>query len=600
MANYPDPWVDDGKMWCYYNVTTTSGATSLLYSTNNISSMEVDGESVTVAKTYTFDSEGEHLVKYGLTNNTRISVTDSGDHAPFRSVTTLKRCYLPDTITSIGNYCFYSSTNLTFVRIPSGVTIISISAFYNCTSLVLEELALPSLSSIGQAALQNTKIKKITNLGLITSIPNSAIRSISTLTDLVLPVTLTSLAEASIYGNSALKRVICYAATPPSRSSNVFNGSTLEYIKVPLASVNTYKSSSAWSSYASKILPIWENKLLNVDHLADGRWRRRLMIGASTPGRPYPDGAIPAEILFSDGNGGFVDSGIIPLASMSYEVYIRWGFNGTQYPFGYYISGVRYVPIGGTTSSMEVQYGTYYTVSSSSRQNFSTYIHRISITKAGAVIETYDLERNLLATETVTFSGSDVNFSKTFGILGRKSGDSSSASAYSGVGYMKVYGDSNFGSLIADLRPMYYQNGWGYWDAKNAVFKPATSTIFGFGSYWNSEGFMCSYFQNSTGSSYALVNRRWCAVSPYYEMPSSCSTVRIHLSSSASTNYQICFFNSSYSCTSNVNYNSVDKQVSVPSGTAYYRITVNPGAINDCYVYDVTNSEYIWKGINVQ
>ena len=256
---YPDPYIEDGKVWAYYNVTTTGSATSLLYSTNNIASMEVDGVSVTVAKTYTFSTEGEHLVKYSLTDNTIFGALNTGDRAAFRSVTTIKRCYLPETIKTLGNYQFASASNVEYVKFPSQLEVLGQNCFYSCSNLVITNLLLPSLTTLGSGCFQNCgKIVKISNLGVITTVSSSALRAMGALTDLILPSTLTSLADASIFSCGALKRVVCYATTPPSRYSNVFSQSSLEYIKVPANSVSAYKAASDWSSYASIIQAISE------------------------------------------------------------------------------------------------------------------------------------------------------------------------------------------------------------------------------------------------------------------------------------------------------------------------------------------------------
>ena len=251
---YPDPWVDDGKVWCYYDVTTTESATALLNNSTTFSAMEVDGVSVPLATSFTFSSIGEHLIKFTLSNNTVLGDTGSGT---FRSRPRLKRIYMPDTVVTVNRLCFYQNSGVTFIRFSPNVETLGEQACYQCTALS-QKINLPELKTLGTGAFNTTRITKILSLGEITSLLNSTLRSISTLTDLVLPATLTSLADASVYYCSALKRVICYAVTPPSRVSNVFAYCSLEYIKVPSESVQAYKESSYWSSYANIIQAIQE------------------------------------------------------------------------------------------------------------------------------------------------------------------------------------------------------------------------------------------------------------------------------------------------------------------------------------------------------
>ena len=56
-------------------------------------------------------------------------------------------------------------------------------------------------------------------------------------------------------GCSGIGSITCNATTPPSLGSNPFDD-THGYIFVPSASVETYKSASGWSTYASRIRAI--------------------------------------------------------------------------------------------------------------------------------------------------------------------------------------------------------------------------------------------------------------------------------------------------------------------------------------------------------
>lgn len=80
----------DGKIWVYYNVTSTDNATTLINNTTGLTStMLVDGISCTTTKTYTFNTTGEHLVQFGI-NGTALKGTFYG--------TTIDRIYLPSNL----------------------------------------------------------------------------------------------------------------------------------------------------------------------------------------------------------------------------------------------------------------------------------------------------------------------------------------------------------------------------------------------------------------------------------------------------------------------------------------------------------------------
>lgn len=66
--------------------------------------------------------------------------------------------------------CFHNCTSLKSISLSPETTSIGNSAFYNCTSLEIEDLQLPNLESLGKDAFYGVKIKKISNLGKLTSL----------------------------------------------------------------------------------------------------------------------------------------------------------------------------------------------------------------------------------------------------------------------------------------------------------------------------------------------------------------------------------------------------------------------------------------------
>ena len=81
------------------------------------------------------------------------SVTSIGDSA-FRGCTSLTSVVTPDSVTSIGDYAFCGCTSLTSVVIPDSVTSIGDDAFYYCRSLT--SVVIPdSVTSIGGSAFSS-------------------------------------------------------------------------------------------------------------------------------------------------------------------------------------------------------------------------------------------------------------------------------------------------------------------------------------------------------------------------------------------------------------------------------------------------------------
>lgn len=113
--------------------------------------------------------------------------------------------YLPDTVTSIGNYAFrYANYD---VGIPDTVTSIGISAF--------EEANMYSVT---------------------------------------IPASVQYIGSRAFYSvNNKLSQMTCLAATPPTLGGSIFN-TVPPIIKVPCESIDAYRS--AWSQYAAYISPI--------------------------------------------------------------------------------------------------------------------------------------------------------------------------------------------------------------------------------------------------------------------------------------------------------------------------------------------------------
>lgn len=279
---------DEVKMYKYdpehivavYNVTSTESATKLLNSNSNITYQIIDGvQQQSVQKNYTFDTLGEHIVKY------KLSGTSIADRT-FQRVNDLLSITIPNNVTYFGNAMFengdtspqggvkhivigsglatidYSSSSSTYgllgtsatrrcesikvdnnnttydsrnncnalietatntllvgcntTVIPNSVTSIYESAFQNC--VLMTNITIPnSVTSIGKRAFQKcTNLTSLTIGNGVTSIGYASFSDCWNLTSITIPSGVTSIGDSAFAINNRYNRdSITILATTP-------------------------------------------------------------------------------------------------------------------------------------------------------------------------------------------------------------------------------------------------------------------------------------------------------------------------------------------------------------------------------------------------
>lgn len=221
----------EAKVTAKFNVTDTSNPTPIGFNqyTSGFSAIEIDGVAQpSVVSAYTFDTTGEHTVKYTLTSPTSI-----GQYA-FRDCSSLTSIAIPNSVTSIGNSAFNCCISLTSCTIGSGVTSIGNQAFLNCRSLT--SIDIPDS---------------------VTSINNYVFQGCSGLTSVAIHNSVTSIGSSAFVNCRSLTSIVVEATTPPGLGDSfVFYNTNVCPIYVPSGSVNAYKTASYWKDYASRIQAI--------------------------------------------------------------------------------------------------------------------------------------------------------------------------------------------------------------------------------------------------------------------------------------------------------------------------------------------------------
>lgn len=297
---------DPDHIVAVYNVTSTSNATKLLNKDSGITYQIIDGVKQDAVQTsYTFDTLGEHTVKYKLSgtsinsnqalfymcpnlvsvvipetitsidgplfgsssNLTNVvlpkTLTFIGERV-FGYCSKLKTISIPDSVTSIGQEAFDACIGLTSIDIPSGVTSIGNYVFSSCTSLTRLNSDVDGLfnipdnvTSIGNNAFSGCYgLTSVTIPDSVTSIGDNAFANLINFRgNLVLPSTLATLGNTVFNNMRNATGITFLSTTPPTAGTNLFINSTCP-IYVPAESVEAFKTATNWSTYASRIQAI--------------------------------------------------------------------------------------------------------------------------------------------------------------------------------------------------------------------------------------------------------------------------------------------------------------------------------------------------------
>ena len=185
---------------------------------------------------------------------------------------------IPNDITELKGYTFYEAKNITSVTIPSTVTSIngmhtfgnsglrnvtvpsSVTSWYGsdtfsyCTSLT--EATLNNSGNVGPYAFDGcTRLTGVTFGNNITAIGSGAFADCTSLTGVTFGYKITEIGDYAFNGCTSLTSMTFESPTPPTIDSTSFGGipSTCKFY-VPCSAVNTYRTASVWSSYASQIV----------------------------------------------------------------------------------------------------------------------------------------------------------------------------------------------------------------------------------------------------------------------------------------------------------------------------------------------------------
>lgn len=160
---------------------------------------------------------------------------------------------ISSNVTMVGAYAFTSCSKLTTVNMPLA-TMVDIEAFYDCRALTTVNI--PLVTTIYGNAFYNCYFLRTVDMSLVTTLGSGAFRNCQRLKTANMPV-VTSIDKNTFYGCSALTTVILQnetlvtlSAVSAFTSTPIANGTG--WIYVPRALVDSYKSATNWSNYATQ------------------------------------------------------------------------------------------------------------------------------------------------------------------------------------------------------------------------------------------------------------------------------------------------------------------------------------------------------------
>ena len=160
-----------------------------------------------------------------------------------------KETFIPNSVTSIGDYAFYGCSGLSRLVLPNSITSIGKAVVYGCSNLT--NLVIPnSVTSIGDYAVNRcSSLKNIFIPHSVESIGNYAFYGCSELQSVVMGNSVTAIGEGGFGGCDKLDTIKMLGEIPPTAFDNTFSNYDAT-LYVPIGSAGIYRSADVWTNFS--------------------------------------------------------------------------------------------------------------------------------------------------------------------------------------------------------------------------------------------------------------------------------------------------------------------------------------------------------------
>ena len=163
----------------------------------------------------------------------------------------INKCTIENSVTSIGDRAFSLCSGLTNITIPNSVTSIGVGAFEICTGL--KSITIPnSVTSIGKGAFSGcTGLTSITIPNSVTSIGSYAFDYCTGLKSITIPESVTSIGGGAFESCTNIKTIYCRSQEPPVCGNSALDGIDTSNctLFVPEGTESLYKAADQWKEF---------------------------------------------------------------------------------------------------------------------------------------------------------------------------------------------------------------------------------------------------------------------------------------------------------------------------------------------------------------